>query len=132
MITNEHHSQPFAISKGISRVAMCLPHYCFILLWSYSILLGHNDRRKSSQIALYAASMLFLEDSDHIVPKPMNFNSKFRNLWGYKINWEKSIAMPINYVSFNPLALHWPLKWATQQSKYLELLLINVRYIVIN
>uniref|UniRef100_A0A672FWV9 Reverse transcriptase domain-containing protein n=1 Tax=Salarias fasciatus TaxID=181472 RepID=A0A672FWV9_SALFA len=87
---------------------------------SHNSIKGLKMNNKTFKIALYADDiLLFVSDPEVSIPKLMTTIKNFSIFSGYKINFSKSVALPLGYGKDPPSLIDFPFSWSISGFSYL-------------
>ncbi len=129
VMTNGMSSPFFTISRGTRQGCPLSPLLFTIVLEPLAIMIRADPNIKGvrgveegmeHKLMLYADDILLLShDPLKSLPPLMKIIQLYANVSGYKINWEKSEAMPISRTCHSNTVTQFGFKWIPKGMKYL-------------
>lgn len=127
VITNGRRSEPFPIARGVRQGCPLSPLLFTLALEPLAetirlhtdvkgITIGHEEHK----IALYADDiLLFLSSPQLSISTIIDIFNRFSNISGYKINFNKSEAMPLGTLDITDVQENFPFRWSRSGFTYL-------------
>ena len=127
VITNGQRSEPFPIARGVHQGCPLSPLLFALALEPlaeairlHSDIKGITIGHKEHKIALYADDILvFLCSPQQSTCEIMDIFNKFSNIYGYKIHFSKSEAMPLGALDTTEVWENFPFRWSRSGFIYL-------------
>jgi len=129
VMTNGMTSSFFTVSRGTRQGCPLSPLLFTIVLEPLAIMIRANsnimgvrgvEEGIEHKLMLYADDILLLSrDPLKSLPPLMSTIQLYSNVSGYKINWDKSEAMPISRTCYSHTVTQFGFKWIPKGMKYL-------------
>ncbi|XDV28526.1 hypothetical protein PO909_031812 [Leuciscus waleckii] len=127
VITNGRRSEPFPIARGVRQGCPLSPLLFALALEPLAETIQlHTDVKgitigsKQHKIALYADDILiFLSSPQRSIYAIMDILNEFSTISGYRINFNKSEAMPLGALNTADVQESFPFKWSRSGFTYL-------------
>ena len=131
--TNGLISKPFALQRGVRQGCPVSPLLFVIALEplacairSNNVIQGVNLHGYNFRLNMYADDILLTLTNPKVsIPAVLELVDLFGNLSGYKINWGKSEAIPLNPHTFRSDLGDAPFVWKSKGMKYLGVNIIS-------
>lgn len=127
VITNGLRSAPFSVARGVRQGCPLSPLLFALALEPLAERIrcdadvkGIELGAREHKIALYADDiLLFVTSPESSIPAIMNILNEFSTISGYKINYDKSEAMPLGPLTNADVLDVFPFRWSASGFKYL-------------